>query len=122
MPLLSVRTANTLRVSASRAPLTNNAIYGSRSLLFSTSQNTCSENSGTTSTQENKLNADQESSKGAEMPQEKVKKKTIAELDEELKLKMESMSGGGGSAGVEYENGKAEGLKRGVKDNMFRVI
>lgn len=46
----------------------------------------------------------------------------MAELDEELKLKMENMSGGGGSAGVAYENGKAEGLKRGVKDNMFRVI
>lgn len=50
------------------------------------------------------------------------RKKTMAELDEELKLKMEGMSGGGGSAGVEYENGKAQGLKRGVKDNMFRVI
>lgn len=48
--------------------------------------------------------------------------KTVAELDEELRLKMEGMSGEGGSAGVEYENGKSEGLKRGVKANMFRVI
>ncbi|TVY52642.1 hypothetical protein LSUE1_G009982 [Lachnellula suecica] len=50
------------------------------------------------------------------------KKKTMAELDEELKLKMEDMSGEGGGAGVEYEGGKAVGLKRGVRDNMFRVI
>ncbi|CCF33095.1 hypothetical protein CH063_05352 [Colletotrichum higginsianum] len=51
-----------------------------------------------------------------------VQKKTVAEQDEELRLKLEGMSGEGGAAGVEYENGKAEGLKRGVKSNMFRVI
>ncbi|KAF3761204.1 hypothetical protein M406DRAFT_73639 [Cryphonectria parasitica EP155] len=49
-------------------------------------------------------------------------KKTVKQLDEELRLKMEGLSGEGGSAGVEYENGKAEGLRRGVKANMFRVI
>lgn len=64
----------------------------------------------------------------SKLPEEKLKepvpprKKTMAELDEELRLKLEGMSGEGGSAGVEYENGKAEGLKRGVKSNMFRVI
>ncbi|KAL2761064.1 hypothetical protein ACRALDRAFT_2056949 [Sodiomyces alcalophilus JCM 7366] len=52
----------------------------------------------------------------------KVKGKTMAELDAELKAKMEGLAGEGGAAGVEYENGKAEGLKRGVKSNMFRVI
>ncbi|KAL2280099.1 hypothetical protein FJTKL_12721 [Diaporthe vaccinii] len=50
------------------------------------------------------------------------KKKTVAEMDEELRLKLEGMSGEGGAAGIEYEGGKAEGLKRGVKSNMFRVI
>lgn len=49
-------------------------------------------------------------------------RKTTAQLDEELRLKMEGISGDGGAAGVEYEDGKAEGLKRGVKSNMFRVI
>lgn len=49
-------------------------------------------------------------------------RKTQAQLDEELRVKLESMSGDGGAAGVEYENGRAEGLKRGVKQNMFRVI
>lgn len=43
-------------------------------------------------------------------------------MDEELRLKLEGRSGEGGSAGIEYEGGKAEGLKRGVKSNMFRVI
>ena len=50
------------------------------------------------------------------------KKKTLAELDQELREKLEGLSGEGGGAGVEYEGGKAEGLKRGVKSNMFRVI
>jgi len=57
--------------------------------------------------------------------QEKIsapKKKTQAELDEELRLKLEGISGEGGSAGIEYEGGKSVGLKRGVKENMFRVI
>jgi len=52
----------------------------------------------------------------------KLKKKTMAELDEELRLKLEDVSGEGGTAGVEYEGGKAVGLKRGVKENMFRII
>ncbi|ROT41912.1 hypothetical protein SODALDRAFT_326097, partial [Sodiomyces alkalinus F11] len=53
--------------------------------------------------------------------QSKGKGKTMAELDEELKAKLEGLAGEGGAAGVEYENGKAEGLRRGVKSNMFRV-
>ncbi|EGY16972.1 hypothetical protein VD0002_g7575 [Verticillium dahliae] len=55
-------------------------------------------------------------------PAPKAQRKTMAELDAELRLKMEGISGEGGAAGVEYEDGKAEGLKRGVKSNMFRVI
>ncbi|EFQ34024.1 uncharacterized protein GLRG_09168 [Colletotrichum graminicola M1.001] len=58
----------------------------------------------------------------ATVQKERKEKKTMAELDEELRLKLEGMSGEGGAAGVEYENGRAEGLKRGVKSNMFRVI
>ncbi|KFY67282.1 hypothetical protein V496_01652 [Pseudogymnoascus sp. VKM F-4515 (FW-2607)] len=58
----------------------------------------------------------------AEPVKVKVKAKTIAELDEELKLKLEEISGEGGAAGLEYENGKAVAMKRGVKENMFRLI
>lgn len=46
----------------------------------------------------------------------------MSQLDDELRLKMEGIAGDGGASGVEYEDGKAEGLKRGVKSNMFRVI
>lgn len=109
----------------SRTPYVKHAICGSRPLPFSTSQTTCNGNDNATSMPENRLNLNNESPKGPQgiqEPPKKAKKKTMAELDEELKLKMEGMSGGGGSAGVEYENGKAEGLRRGVKDNMFRVI
>jgi len=52
----------------------------------------------------------------------KPRKKTMAELDEELKLKLESISGEGGAAGLEYEDGKAVAMKRGVRENMFRLI
>ena len=46
----------------------------------------------------------------------------MAELDEELRLKLEANSGEGGEAGLELENGRPVAMKRGVKDNMFRLI
>ncbi len=46
----------------------------------------------------------------------------MKEKDEDLKLKLEGISGEGGEAGLELENGKPVGLKRGVKENMFRII
>lgn len=49
-------------------------------------------------------------------------KKTVAQLDEELRSRLEDKSGEGGVAGIEYEGGRAEGLKSDVKRNMFRVI
>lgn len=50
------------------------------------------------------------------------KKKTLQEMDEELRLKMEGLAGDGGASGVEYENGKPVAMKRSVKENMFRYI
>ncbi|KAL8817764.1 MAG: hypothetical protein Q9223_003473 [Gallowayella weberi] len=58
-------------------------------------------------------------------PQEKQSpkhKKTMAELDEELRMKMEGRSGEGGEAGLELEDGKPTAMKRSVKNNMFRLI
>ena len=52
----------------------------------------------------------------------KARRKTVLELDEELKLKLEGISGEGGASGLEYEDGKAVAMKRGVRDNMFRYI
>ena len=62
----------------------------------------------------------QEDSTGATEP--KPKRKTMAELDEELRLKLEEMSGDGGASGLELEDGKPVAMKRGVKNNMFRLI
>jgi hypothetical protein len=50
------------------------------------------------------------------------KKKTQAELDKELQLKMQGLSGDGGESGVEYEDGQPVSMKRSVKNNMFRYI
>lgn len=50
------------------------------------------------------------------------KKKTQAQLDQELMDKMAGLSGDGGVSGVETEGGKPKGMGRAVKDNMFRYI
>jgi hypothetical protein len=50
------------------------------------------------------------------------KKKTQAELDKELELKMQGLAGDGGASGVEYEDGQPVAMKRSVKNNMFRYI
>ena len=52
----------------------------------------------------------------------KTQTQTQAEIDEEVRAKLEGRSGGGGEAGLELEDGKAVAMKRGVKANMFRVI
>jgi hypothetical protein len=60
------------------------------------------------------------SAKPSEEP--KPRKKTQAELDKELQLKLAGLAGDGGDAGVEYEDGKPVSMKRSVKNNMFRYI
>ena len=49
-------------------------------------------------------------------------KKTQAELDEEVRQKLEAVSGDGGAAGLELEDGQPVSMKRSVKNNMFRYI
>ncbi|KAK1834062.1 hypothetical protein QBC39DRAFT_344178 [Podospora conica] len=51
-----------------------------------------------------------------------VQQKTQSQLDQELREKMEGLSGDGGASGVEYEDGQPVAMKRSVKDNMFRYI
>ncbi|KAK4126759.1 hypothetical protein N657DRAFT_610784 [Parathielavia appendiculata] len=51
-----------------------------------------------------------------------IKRKTQTQIDEELRQKMEGISGDGGESGVEYENGKPVTMKRSVRENMFRYI
>ncbi|KAL4990903.1 hypothetical protein BDW68DRAFT_153599 [Aspergillus falconensis] len=48
--------------------------------------------------------------------------KTVAQADEELRQRLEEMSGEGGAAGLEYEDGKPQTMKRSVRNNMFRYI
>ncbi|ESZ92898.1 hypothetical protein SBOR_6726 [Sclerotinia borealis F-4128] len=58
---------------------------------------------------------------GEKMEKVEKKRKTMAEMDEELKAKMEGREG---AAGISYEGGKpvTDGFGRGVRSNMFRVI
>ena len=49
-------------------------------------------------------------------------RKTVAQADEELREKLEQISGGGGEAGLELEDGKPVTMKRSVRNNMFRLI
>lgn len=53
---------------------------------------------------------------------EPKKRKTQAELDEELKQKLAGIDSEGGAAGVEYEDGQPASMKRSVRNNMFRYI
>ncbi|KAH7095787.1 hypothetical protein FB567DRAFT_587085 [Paraphoma chrysanthemicola] len=70
------------------------------------------------------LTKDESLQKSTAKPSEepKPKKKTQAELDQELQMKLAGIAGDGGDAGVEYEDGKPVAMKRSVKSNMFRYI
>lgn len=65
---------------------------------------------------------DKQSSENQENKEAAAATKTVAEFDEELRLKLEGRSGEGGEAGLELEDGKPAAMKRGVKNNMFRLI
>ncbi|PYH43953.1 uncharacterized protein BP01DRAFT_393031 [Aspergillus saccharolyticus JOP 1030-1] len=55
-------------------------------------------------------------------PPAKSKSKSIAQADQELRERLEQMSGDGGASGIEYEDGKPTAMKRSVRNNMFRYI
>jgi hypothetical protein len=71
---------------------------------------------------ESKLISTQSSAKNNDEQTQPKKKKTQAELDEELQRKLQGLAGDGGGAGVEYEDGKPVSMKRSVRNNMFRYI
>ena len=58
----------------------------------------------------------------AEMDHKSTMSKSVTEQDAELRGKLEGISGDGGAAGLELEDGKPVAMKRGVKNNMFRLI
>jgi hypothetical protein len=78
----------------------------------------------TVSTANGKSSADtnDNATKDGEQVKTNEAKKTMAQLDEELRMKLEGRSGDGGAAGLELENGKPVAMKRGVRENMFRLI
>lgn len=65
---------------------------------------------------------DKDTLKTSAKEEPKEKRKTQAELDEELRQKLESIAGDGGEAAMELENGQPVSMKRSVKNNMFRYI
>lgn len=52
----------------------------------------------------------------------KSTKKSLSQMDEEMRRAMEGLAGDGGEAGLELEDGKPVSMKRGVRENMFRYI
>ncbi|TEB21929.1 hypothetical protein FA13DRAFT_757644 [Coprinellus micaceus] len=50
------------------------------------------------------------------------KSMTTAERDARMKEILDDRSGDGGVAGLELEDGRPVAMKRGVRDNMFRLI
>ncbi|OJJ97074.1 hypothetical protein ASPACDRAFT_1858539 [Aspergillus aculeatus ATCC 16872] len=58
----------------------------------------------------------------AKKPTTDPKSKSVSQADQELRERLEQMSGGGGASGIEYEDGKPTAMKRSVRNNMFRYI
>ena len=52
----------------------------------------------------------------------KEKPQSMAEKDAQMRQALEGISGEGGEAGLELEDGQPTSMKRGVKNNMFRYI
>ncbi|KAI3556098.1 hypothetical protein CABS01_13042 [Colletotrichum abscissum] len=119
--LQKIITKSPLRLLTPTSRRVSAASGKTNALNLSTRLSTASPHTATSKTTARKDTVETKSPANANAQSEK-RKKTIAEQDEELRLKLEGISGDGGASGVEYEGGKAEGLKRGVKENMFRVI
>ncbi|CEJ58322.1 Putative Remark: A. niger EST an_3119 has the database entry number EMBLEST:BE758865 (Precursor) [Penicillium brasilianum] len=93
----------------------------SRSLSTSTSS-TLKDSSKNPSTQSSTSTNSETPSTTDKQPSIPNKTKTTAQADAELRERLERMSGDGGAAGIEYEDGKPSAMKRGVRNNMFRLI
>lgn len=64
----------------------------------------------------------QQSQQQQQPQQQQTKAKSVGQSDEELREKLERMSGEGGASGIEYEDGQPNTMKRSVRNNMFRYI
>ena len=56
-------------------------------------------------------------------PAQEQKKRSISDIDAEHLAKVHEAFGGGDMTNVEFENGAADrGMRRNVRENMFRII
>ena len=76
----------------------------------------------TTSNPSNKQSPDSAPDSNSNNAQPQSARKSVAQADEELREKLEQMSGEGGASGIEYEDGRPNTMKRSVRNNMFRYI
>ena len=61
--------------------------------------------------------------KDGEKGDEEIRMENKVEIsDDQVRERLEAISGQGGIAGLELEGGKPVAMKRGVKENMFRLI
>lgn len=59
---------------------------------------------------------------GQQPQQHQKSTKSVTQTDDELREKLEQISGEGGASGIEYEDGQPNTMKRSVRNNMFRYI
>ncbi|KAI9369713.1 hypothetical protein BJX61DRAFT_545347 [Aspergillus egyptiacus] len=90
--------------------------------IFSTAQLRSDPTSADHASGSSKPAADTAKEQSSSEPQKSQRVKGMAEADDELRKRLEEMSGEGGAAGIEYEDGKPETMKRSVRNNMFRYI
>jgi hypothetical protein len=109
--LTAVHTASFLFLQRQQLFSTSSQLYSATTLSSDHSSSPSGSSNPQTGTSQHEESAEQQS-----------QKKTVAELDEEMRQKLECMSGEGGVAGIELENGKPVAMKRGVRENMFRLI
>ncbi|KAL2862265.1 uncharacterized protein BJX67DRAFT_366720 [Aspergillus lucknowensis] len=93
----------------------------SRSIL-STAQLQSNTNETNKITQNNSDGSAQTSGVLSASDQKPQRTKTTAQADEDVRRRLEEISGEGGAAGIEYEDGIPQTMKRSVRKNMFRYI
>ncbi|MDI1486342.1 MAG: hypothetical protein OHK93_005569 [Ramalina farinacea] len=89
---------------------------------FASSQSNTSHGKPSESTDNAKGSSNVNPDQGASEKKEIKPQQTQAQQDAELRQKLEDISGGGGTAGLELEDGQPTAMKRGVRENMFRLI
>ncbi|KAL5337722.1 hypothetical protein BJX70DRAFT_368583 [Aspergillus crustosus] len=111
-----------LRVgSLPKSPLSSQSLRSTRSICFTAPLKSQNNPDKAASESENKTDASKQHPKFEDSKQQEIAK-SMAQEDDELRKRLEEMSGEGGASGIEYEDGKPQAMKRSVRNNMFRYI